>query len=115
MSVLGALLIRRDAIDHLNGLRLEHFSDRRCREVYASRMSLNGDGVPIDPVMLELDLSRRGALEAVGGLAFLSDLVHQVPTADNVDHYARIVEDAGRARILDEKMSELLGLLRAER
>lgn len=65
-------------------------------------------GQPIDAVTLELDLARQEKLAAVGGIAFLSDLLSVVPTADNIAHYAEAVEDNGRARILRDDLGALL-------
>lgn len=107
-SVLGAVLLRNDTIGQVNGLRPDHFFEYKHREVFAAMQSLAARGQPIDAVTLELDLARTGKLAAVGGIAFLSDLLSVVPTADNIGHYADAVEDHGRARLLRHDLGELL-------
>jgi replicative DNA helicase len=46
------------------------------------------------------DLSRRGELEAAGGIAYLSQLADGLPRVTNVEHYARIVKEKAVLRSL---------------
>lgn len=95
-SVLGGVLLRNETLHEVNGLGLRphHFYDPRHREVFAAMVELGGAARPIDPVTLEDELGRAGKLTAAGGLAFLSGLLSTVPTADNIAHYAAIVQQA---------------------
>src|ERR1700688_526452 len=54
----------------------------------------------IDIVTLMEDLSRRGELEAAGGIAYLSQLADGLPRVMNVEHYARIVKEKAILRSL---------------
>ena len=54
----------------------------------------------IDTVTLMEDLSRRGELEAAGGVAYLSQLADGLPRVTNVEHYARIVKEKSVLRSL---------------
>jgi len=51
-------------------------------------------------VTLMEDLSRRGELEAAGGIAYLSQLADGLPRVTNVEHYARIVKEKAVLRSL---------------
>ena len=99
-SVLGGVLLRNEALNLIDTLAADHFYDPKNREVFAAMKSLEAKSRPIDPVTLEEELGRIGKLAAIGGLAFLSDLVSMVPTADNVTHYAEIVKEKAAARRL---------------
>jgi replicative DNA helicase len=105
-SVLGAVLLRNDALDVIE-LRAEEFYDPRHREVFAAARALQSKHRPIDPVTIEAELERSGKLAAVGGLGFLSELMGSVPTADNVEHYAAIVADAALKRRVIVAASEI--------
>lgn len=94
-SVLGAILLRNAAMTQLD-LKADDFFDPRHREVYTAMQGLSAKQVAIDPVTLESELGDR--LPAVGGLAFLSEMLSVVPTADNIDHYARIVAEKAAVR-----------------
>src|SRR6266545_1456151 len=106
-SILGGVLLRNDALNHIDTLVAEDFYDPKHREVFAAMKALEARSKPIDPVTLEEQLAGSGKLAAVGGLTFLSDLVGIVPTADNVEHYASIVKDKAAARRLILAASEI--------
>jgi hypothetical protein len=54
----------------------------------------------VDFVTLNAALAQAGELDAVGGPAYMAALVDGVPRATNVEHYARIVKNASRARTI---------------
>jgi replicative DNA helicase len=106
-SILGGILLRNDALNSIESLVADDFYDPRHREVFAAMKVLEAKSRPIDPVTLEEELSRAGKLQAVGGLAFLTELISVVPSADNIQHYAEIVRDRRTARRLIEVSSEI--------
>jgi replicative DNA helicase len=92
-SVLGALLIDRDAvIEVAEILRPEDFYRGAHGEVYGAVLDLYERREPVDIVTVSEVLERRGALESVGGAAYLTGLINLTPTAVNATYYARIVE-----------------------
>ena len=99
-SVLGGIFLRNDVLAQLDTLEPEDFYDGRHRAVFEAMRNLESTSRPIDVVTLEHALEKAGKLEAIGGVAFLGELALRVPTADNVEHYARIVQDKARARRL---------------
>jgi replicative DNA helicase len=99
-SVLGGILLRNDVLTQLDTLSEDEFYDPRHRAVFAAIRALEDKTKPIDEVTLEEQLSQMGKLEAVGGVAFLAELALTVPTADNVVHYAQIIQDKASARNL---------------
>ena len=106
-SILGAVLLRNDALNHLDSIEEEDFYDPRHRAVFSAMRALDTRSRPIDEVTLEEELSSSGKLEAIGGLSFLSELALAVPTADNITHYAEIVQDKHTARQLMLAASEI--------
>jgi replicative DNA helicase len=106
-SVLGGVLLRNEALNGIDSLVPEDFYDPRHREVFAAMKALEARSRPIDPVTLEEQLGKSGKLNAVGGIAFLSDLVSTVPTADNIAHYSEIVREKAVARQLILAASEI--------
>ena len=55
-------------------------------------------GKGVDPVLVATELTKRGALDRVGGLAYLQKLVELVPTEQNVKYYGEIVIEAAKKR-----------------
>ena len=74
-SVLGAILIDRDAvIEVAEFLRAEDFYRQANGRIYAAILDLFERREPIDIVTVAESLERREELEAVGGRAYLSSL-----------------------------------------
>lgn len=95
-AILGAVLLRSSALDDVD-LAPDDFYDPRHREIFAAMRELADARKPVDSLLVEEHLKRSGKLAGVGGLAFLSDLLANVATADNIAHYAAIVRDKALA------------------
>ena len=106
-SILGGILLRNDVLLHLENLGAEDFYDPRHRAVFEAMRVLEATAKPIDVVTVEAELQKAGKFDAIGGMAFLSDLAMRVPTPDNVAHYAEIVSDKHAARRLMLASSEI--------
>src|SRR6187455_3624017 len=92
-SVLGAILIDRDAVVEVaEFLRPEDFYRQANGRIYAAIIELFERREPIDIVTVAEALERREELEAIGGRAYLSSLSNETPTAVHAAQYARIVE-----------------------
>jgi replicative DNA helicase len=93
-SVLGALLIDTSSTALVaNFLRPEHFYSRQNRVIYEAILTLFEQQKPVDVVTLKNQLKEHGTLEEAGGQSYLAQLLGTVPTAANVEHYARIVKN----------------------
>jgi replicative DNA helicase len=100
-SVLGSLLIDRDAIIKVAAfLRPEAFYSVANELIYRAILDLYNRREPTDFVTLSDELQRRGQYDQAGGLSYLSSLLTAVPTAVHVEYYARIVERAAILRRL---------------
>ncbi len=109
-SVLGAVLIDRDAIDRaLELLRPEDFYRQSHRKVFEAVVALNQRNEAVDMVTLADHLRNRGDLDNIGGPAFLAVLTERVPSAANVEVYARIVRDRARLRRLIATCDGIIG------
>ena len=92
-SVLGALLIDRDAVVEVaEVLRAEDFYRNHHGTIYAAILQLYERREPVDIVTVSEVLERENTLEQVGGSAYLTSLINLTPTAVNSVYYARIVE-----------------------
>src|SRR2546429_1117096 len=92
-SVLGAILLDQAAITRiLDFLSAEDFYRENNGQIYRAALTLFREGEPIDNVTLASELEKMGVLDRVGGRGHLALLQESVPTAANVEHYARIVK-----------------------
>lgn len=102
-SVLGSLLIDRDAIIKVAAyLKSDDFYIGANGSIYQAVLDLYNKREPTDFITLSDELDRRGLLDEVGGVTYLSSLLNTVPTAVHVEYYGRIVErQATRRRLID--------------
>jgi replicative DNA helicase len=100
-SILGAVLLDNHALNAaVEQLRSEDFFLPQHRHIFERMVQLGEKQQAIDTITLMEDLARSGALEAAGGVAYLSQLADGLPRATNVDHYARIVKEKSILRSL---------------
>ncbi len=91
-GVLGSMLLDRDAIARVVELiRSEDFYRDAHRRVYETMVELFERGEPVDLITVTDRLRDKGQLDDVGGAAYVTALLNAVPTAANVEFYARIV------------------------
>lgn len=98
-AVLGACLVRHDAIDEVIG-RLEpgYFFRDAHRRIWWHLRTLAQRRVVADLVTLKNVIVAAGEIDHCGGAAYLSSLVDGVPRSSNVAHYADIVREKAQLR-----------------
>ncbi len=107
-SVLGALLIDKDAIVKVvEFLRADHFYKNSHEAIYQAIVNLYEKRDPADLVTVPDELRKIKKLTAAGGVAYLTELVNSVPTAANIEHYAQIIRDDAARRALLSAASEI--------
>ncbi len=100
-QVLGGLLIDRDAIYKVaDVVAREDFYVARHQRVYDAIYALLQRRERIDPLTVQLELARREELDRIGGVAYLRELVEQVPTAVDIERNAHAVKDRAILRRL---------------
>jgi len=110
-SVLGAILLDQAAITRvLDFLSGDDFYRENNGQIYRAALTLFREGEPIDNVTLASELEKMGVLERVGGRGHLALLQESVPTAANVEHYARIVKAKAYKRRLITAGSQVTAL-----
>lgn len=102
-AALGACLLDRDAITVVRDfLSVEDFYLEKNGLIYAALLSLFERRVSPDLVTVAGELRAAGHFDLVGGLAYLSDLCLETPTAVNVESYAkRVVQASAQRRIVN--------------
>jgi len=109
-SVLGAMLLSRDAIAMaIQALDEVAFYRDAHRKIWRVMLELFNRSEPVDLVTLMEELKRRKELEAVGGVTYLTTLDQLVASAGNVEHYCKIVHEKAILRRLIETGTEIVG------
>ncbi len=73
-------------------LQADDFYIHRHRWIWEAFTSLHEQRIPIDLLTVSEELDRKGQLAEIGGPAYLTALVNQVPTSLNAEAYGHIVE-----------------------
>ena len=109
-SVLGSMLRDNDVIDIVTQIiRADSFYLDAHRKIFQAISDLRSKGgQPVDLVILNEELNKRGQSEDVGRAAYLAELWDAAPTAANAEYYARIVRDKGIVRSLIHASTEIL-------
>jgi replicative DNA helicase len=109
-SVIGCILLDKNALTRVvELLQPESFYRDAHRFIYEVILELFDRGEPIDLVTATNSLRKNGKLDAVGGSVYVTDLLNSVPTAANVEYYAKIVEEKYILRCLIEAGTQIVG------
>ncbi|MBQ1876129.1 MAG: replicative DNA helicase [Selenomonas sp.] len=110
-SVLGAMLIRKEAITEVQEiLRADDFYRESHKIVFAAMEELVRRSEAVDLVTLAEELRKEEQLEKVGGMPFITDLANAVPTAANVGFHAKIVKEKADLRRLIDAATQIAGM-----
>ena len=108
-SVIGGVLLDNEAFDRIaDVVKPEDFYVERHARILSAMAALSDSAMPMDAVTIAERLRQRGDLERIGGVAFLLELSERVPTAANVEHYARIVKEKATIRRLIRASTEII-------
>ncbi len=107
-SVLGSMLIEKEAVmTALELLSPEDFYREQNRVIFRRMAEMAEVPEAVDVVTLADKLRSTGELEKIGGMAELARLANFVPTAANVEYYARIVAEKATVRRLIAAATEI--------
>ena len=108
-SVLGAMLISREAVDKVGEiLTADDFYRQDDRILFSVIMDLHQHNKPVDIITVTEALRQQDKLDAIGGTATITALSNAVPTAANVVFHARIVEEKSLRRQLIRAGTEVV-------
>ncbi|MET0513738.1 MAG: replicative DNA helicase [Nitrospiraceae bacterium] len=108
-SVLGAILLDNTAMAKAMEIIIdEDFYRTAHRKVYQGMLELTDRGEVIDHITLTECLKARSELEAVGGAAYLAELVQVVASAANVRYHCKIVREKALLRGLIHTSTEVI-------
>ena len=108
-SVLGSILLQPSAlISAMEFIQANDFYRRSHQLIFQVMIDLNEKNEEIDVITVANLLETSGQLEDVGGTPYLAELSNIVPTAANVEYYAKIVEERSLLRRLIQASTEII-------
>ena len=100
-ATLGSVLLNRDSLVAVaNWLTPDMFFSHKHADIYSAMLHLFAERTPPDLRTVSDELRRRGQLERVGGVAYISDLTDAAPSSYHIISYAKMVESAAMRRTL---------------
>ena len=100
-AVLGALLLNWGAMSEVVSiLRPDRFYSLQNQVIYEAMQKLFSKNATGDTISLINELTVENKLEQAGGAAYIASLTDTVPSAANIDYYARMVLDRAARRDL---------------
>ena len=102
-AVIGSILINPEAYyDVAQFLQADDFYIQRNRWIWEAFVDLHNRREPIDFLTVSERLDQMGRIAEIGGSAYLSTLINNVPTSLHAESYGRLVEETAiRRRMLD--------------
>jgi replicative DNA helicase len=100
-AVLGAIFLEPSSLTLASEILIpEDFYRTSHQKIFSVMIKLNDLGKAVDLITVTEELAASKNLEEVGGVSYLSELAGSVPTAANIEYYARIVEEKSLLRRL---------------
>ena len=110
-AVLGSILINPESYyDVAQFLQPEDFYIHRHRLIWAAFTRLHEKRVPIDFLTVSEELNQQGQLIEVGGPAYLTALINNVPTSLHAEAYGHLVEETSVRRRMLEAANQIAKL-----
>lgn len=100
-AVLGAIFLEPSSLTLASEILIpEDFYRAAHQKIFNVMLKLNDLGKAVDLITVTEELAASKILEDTGGVSYLSELAGSVPTAANIEYYARIVEEKSLLRRL---------------
>lgn len=110
-AVVGAVLINPEVYyDIAQFLAADDFYIHRNKWIWEAFIRLHESRIPIDLLTLSEDLEKNNQLAEIGGSAYLTSLINQVPTSLNAEAYGRIVEENSLRRRMIQAANQIASL-----
>lgn len=107
-AVLGAIFLESSSLTVASEILIpEDFYRASHQKIFNVILKLNDSGKPVDLITVTEELAAAKLLEDCGGVRYLSELAASVPTAANIEYYARIVEEKSLLRRLIRTATEI--------
>ncbi|MBU1998854.1 MAG: replicative DNA helicase [Candidatus Omnitrophota bacterium] len=111
MAVLGSMILDEFAIGTaIESLDKNSFYKDSHKNIFEAITNIYNANKAVDLITLADELKRLSALENIGGVSYLTELVNSVPTAVNVGHYVGIVKQKYVLRTLIISSSQIISL-----
>jgi replicative DNA helicase len=100
-AILGAIMLDNALVTQaIEQLRPEDFYVPSHRRIFLAMVALFERGSEINQILIAEELRRDGEIESVGGLSFITNLMHGLPHFVNIGQFSKIVRGKSTLRQL---------------
>ncbi len=100
-AVLGAIFLEPSSLTLASEILIpEDFYRAAHQKIFNVMLKLSDQGKAVDLITVTEELVATKLIDDTGGVSYLSELAASVPTAANIEYYARIVEEKSLLRRL---------------
>jgi len=108
-AVLGALMLDRDSLANvIDSLKEDTFYRLEHQKIFGAIFQLFRDSKPVDILTVVQELKKRGELELVGGVSYVTSLTNRVASTANIEFHARILNQKQIQRELIKVSTEII-------
>jgi len=108
-AVLGALMLDRDSLANvIDSLKKDTFYRDEHQRIFAAIFELFASSKPVDILTVVQELKKRGELDIVGGISYITSLTNRVGSTANIEYHARILNQKQIQRELIRVSSEII-------
>src|SRR5574344_95218 len=101
MNVLGCTFLTNYALDKVcEELSPDMFLAEANKRIFIAINDLHSQNIPLDSATVKNEIEKKGSINEIGGIEYLSEVIDSVITAANVDYYIDIVRDKALRRLL---------------
>lgn len=97
-ALLGCIMCDNRALEHAEAIQVEHFGEPVNALLWFVFLEFAAANKNIEPIGVWQRLSDEPALQALGGLTYLADLVDHAPPSSNAKHFADLVKETATKR-----------------
>ncbi len=107
-SVLGSMFLSTYALQKAcDALNEDSFYYNNNAKIFSTIKEMFDHKISIDATTVTSELKNKGILGQVGGVEYLTEIFNIVPTAANIEHYIRLVENSAILRRLIEVSTDI--------
>ena len=106
-AVIGSAFINPDCLYDVAFLEPEDFYIHRNGWMWEALVKLHNDKIPIDSLTVSEELDKAGHLADIGGAAYITKLINNVPSSLHAEAYGRRVQETALRRQTLTRANEL--------
>ncbi|MFI3307300.1 MAG: replicative DNA helicase [Mycoplasmatota bacterium] len=108
-AVLGSMFLAKYALQKgLEAITSDLFYSDANKIIFDCIKNLSEKNIAIDITTITNELEDKKQLRQIGDIEYLSEVVNSVPTAANIDHYIKIVEEKAILRRLIKEATDIV-------